>query len=280
MAVTTAATITYPPTHDDLFVYPRGGRYWIGPRKPANLIAGVTLSIKAGGLKVDSREVPGDEGAERTFLGYEDAEWDLVLTIWDLQSQYAEVKRITQIFRQWQNNIITSDLDVKKNYVPQPMRILHPALSRWGITAGYLFGVEENGYNSGEGLIITMRWREYQEEYKKTTKQTGAEKMGKDGVADKSSHDEGSNFDGIGQSPVDFPVTPPETTKPNIVIAATTLGGLVSPITTPSTAFYQTVASYQIPGNFVQNKVFPSPGTSSVGPYAPQSYGPFIPPGN
>lgn len=277
MAVTTANTINFPPTHDDLFVYPRGGRYWIGPRAPANLIAGVTLSIKAGGLKVDSREVPGDEGAERTFLGYEDAEWDVVLTIWDLQGQYAEVKRITAIFRQWQKNIVISDKDVKKNYVPQPMRILHPALSRWGITAGYLFGVEENGYNSGEGLVITMRWREYQEEYKKTTKASGTDKMGKDGVAGPQPY-EGTGFietvNPQGQSNIDYDVPVPTQTKPLQFSGVTAPDGtqLIPDINTNNrTLFYQeTQGGYKIPANFAPNKVIPSPGTTKPEP-------PFIP---
>lgn len=275
MAVTTATAITFPPTHDDLFVYPRGGRYWIGPREPANLIAGVTLSIKAGALKVDSREVPGDEGAERTFLGYEDAEWDVVLTIWDLIGQYNEVKRITGIFRQWQSNIIAADGNTKQNYVPQPMRILHPALSRWGITAGYLFAVEENGYNSGEGLIITMRWREYQEEYKKTTKATGAEKMGKNGASneDPIQGDDFGKNQTKPQSSTDLPVTP-TTPKPTIISTAGAApnGQPILPnITTSTSPFYQTTnGGYQIPSNFSQFKVQPSPGTSNLGPYAPK----------
>lgn len=183
----TNTAITFPPTHDDMFIYPRGQRYWIGPREPADLIASVKFtSIKAGGLRIDEKEVPGTDGATRTFLGYEDAEWEFQVQIWDFERQYNEIKRIAKIFRQWQGFIVSNDGNVANSFIPKPMRVLHPALSRWGISAGILFNVSENGYTARDGLIITFSFKEYQEEYKQSTKKdTGDKKVGtKSGMVD------------------------------------------------------------------------------------------------
>lgn len=73
-------------------------RFVVGPRGRVDLQAAVRLSVKPGGLKEDSREVAGVDGATRTFLGYADAELTAEIQVWD-EEWLPQVRRLADLFR-------------------------------------------------------------------------------------------------------------------------------------------------------------------------------------
>ena len=133
-------------------------RFVISPRPPADLIGAVRLSLKPGGLREDSIDVPGQDGATRTVLGYADAEITAEIRIWD-EAQLPNIKRLADLFRPRRE---------QKTFTP--VQIVTPAAERWGIKSVYIFEVRETAWNPRDGLTITLNMREWQpKERRKTT---------------------------------------------------------------------------------------------------------------
>lgn len=138
-------------THDDIILYPGGKRYVISAnaKNDPDLLAAVTVTVKAGGLREDSKPVDGQDGVERTFLGYEDAEVTVNIRIWNLNF-LDDARGLASILRN------------KRGSTPQAMQIVHPATARWGITEVYLYGITENPYTSKGGMQLELQFREFQ----------------------------------------------------------------------------------------------------------------------
>lgn len=135
-------------------------RFVIAPRPPADLIAAVRLNLKPGGLREDSIDVPGQDGATRTVLGYADAEITAEIRIWD-EAQLQNVKRLADIFRPRRE---------QKTF--QPVQIVAPSAERWGIKSVYIFDVRESAWSPRDGLTLTLSMREWQPREKRKTKTT------------------------------------------------------------------------------------------------------------
>lgn len=138
-------------THDDIILYPKGKRFVISAnaKNKPDLLGAVTVTVKAGGLREDNKPVDGQDGVERTFLGYEDAEVTVNIRIWNL-NYLDEAKGLAGILRN------------KRGETPQAMQIVHPATYRWGITEVYLYGITESPFTSKGGMQLELQFREFQ----------------------------------------------------------------------------------------------------------------------
>ena len=134
-------------------------RFVVGPRGRVDLQAAVRLSVKPGGLKEDSREVAGVDGATRTFLGYADAELTAEIQVWD-EEWLPQVRRLADLFRP------------RREAKPAPLSIIHPAALRWGIKQVYLVEIQERAWSPKEGLQVTLQMREWQPTEKRKTQGT------------------------------------------------------------------------------------------------------------
>lgn len=142
-------------------------RFVIAPSGNADLRAAVSLKVKPGGLREDTQEIPGQDGASRTVLGYADAELTAEIVIWD-EAELPKLKRLNDLFRPRRE---------QKSY--QPVGIVHPAATRWNIKQVYIFAIEQSPWSAKEGLTVTLSMREWQpKEKKKTTKTKPVAKAG------------------------------------------------------------------------------------------------------
>jgi len=135
-------------------------RFVIAPRAPADLIAVARLSLKPGGLREDSIDVPGQDGLTRTVLGYADAEITVEIQIWD-EAQLQNVRRLADLFRPRRE---------QKTF--QPLQIVAPAATRWGVKNVYIFEVREGAWTAQDGMTLTLQMREWQSRERRKTKTT------------------------------------------------------------------------------------------------------------
>lgn len=135
-------------------------RFTIAPNGNPDLLGVVSLRIRPGGLREDTQEIPGQDGATRTVLGYADAELTAEITIWD-ESQMEKIKRLGDLFRPRRE---------QKTY--QPVSIVHPSANRWGIRQVYIFAIEQSPWTSKNGATITLSMREWRSREQRKTKQT------------------------------------------------------------------------------------------------------------
>lgn len=136
-------------------------RFVIAPKLPADLVAVVRVEVKPGGLREDQKEVPGQDGVTRTFLGYADAEITAEIRIVD-EDQLGNVRRLADLFRPKRQD----------SGAYKPVEIVHPAAQRWGIRNVYIFEIHESSWTSAEGMTITLSMREWQPTEKRKTKAT------------------------------------------------------------------------------------------------------------
>jgi hypothetical protein len=61
-----------------------------------------------------------------------------------------------------------------------PVQIVHPATRRWGIAEVYLTDIEEAPLSWKEGYRLTLTFREWWPETKRTTKKSTTQKSGSD----------------------------------------------------------------------------------------------------
>lgn len=132
-------------------------RFVIAPDAKADLKGAVRLKVKPGGLREDTREIPGQDGTTRTVLGYADAELTAEVIIWE-EEQLPRLRRLNDLFRPRREQSSFS-----------PIGIVHPAATRWNIKQVYIFALEETPWSPKEGLTLTISMREWQPKEKKKT---------------------------------------------------------------------------------------------------------------
>jgi len=148
-------------------------RFVIAPGGKADLKGAVSLRVKPGGLREDTQEISGADGAMRTVLGYADAELTAEITIWD-EEELPKLKRLNDLFRPRRE---------QKSY--QPVGIVHPAAARWNIKQVYIFALEQTPWTAKDGTTVTLSMREWQPREKKkseATKPVGAAPKGGGGL--------------------------------------------------------------------------------------------------
>lgn len=134
-------------------------RFTIGPTLPADLIGTVEVSLTPGGLQEDSAAVPGRDGAERTFLGYTDAEASVTVRIWD-EGQLPRLRRLADLFRP------------RRGSPPTPVQVVHPSFSLWRIGYVYIVRLQEAPYSAKDGYSLNLTLREWQPKEKRKTEKT------------------------------------------------------------------------------------------------------------
>lgn len=135
-------------------------RYVIAPSGKADLKGAVSLRVKPGGLREDTQEISGNDGATRTMLGYADAELTAEIIIWD-EAELPKLKRLNDLFR-----------PRREQTTHQPVSIVHPAATRWNIKQVYIFAIEQSPWTAKDGLTLTLSMREWQPQEKKKTRKT------------------------------------------------------------------------------------------------------------
>jgi hypothetical protein len=121
----------------------------------------VTVDVRGVGLKEDTLDVPGQDGTTRTFLGYTDAEADVLIDVWNADQFNRAIKAI-DIFRP------------RRKAKPVAYTVLHPNLQAHNILYMYIFDIKAPDYTSENGYQVMLQMREWQEETKKRT--SGASK--------------------------------------------------------------------------------------------------------
>lgn len=139
-------------------------RFVIGPIGNVDLRGAVSLRVRPGGLREDSQEIPGQDGASRTVLGYADAELTAEIIVWD-EAELPKLKRLNDLFRPRRE---------QKTY--SPIGIVHPAATRWNIKQVYIFAIEQSAWTASAGLTVTLSMREWQPKEKRKT--TSTKKVG------------------------------------------------------------------------------------------------------
>lgn len=145
--------------HEGITLIGSSGRYVIAPRKPCTMLGVVAVTVKPGGLKEDSAPIKGGDGAERTFLGYDDAQVTVELTLW-LPEELSKLKSFAKLYRN------------RRGRPAEPLDVIHPATERWGIRSVYIYELEERPYNPKDGYQLTLQLREFQPTTTRTTKKT------------------------------------------------------------------------------------------------------------
>lgn len=135
-------------------------RFAIAPDAKADLKGAVSLKVKPGGLREDSKEIDGADGAVRTVLGYADAELTAEVVIWE-EEQLPRLKRLNDLFRPRRD---------QATY--RPVEIVHPAAQRWGIKQVYIWQIEQSAWSPSSGLTVTLSMREWQPQEKRKTTNT------------------------------------------------------------------------------------------------------------
>jgi len=151
--------------HEEIVIV--GKRRWrIAPDPRADIVGECRVTVRGGGLRESSVEVPGQDGVVTTRLGYSPAEVTVEVRVAD----FRQLDRLRQFAEHHRNRRGAQKHD--------PVQIVHPATHRWGISEVYLTDIEEAPLSWKEGYRLTMTFREWWPETKRTTKKAAAQKGG------------------------------------------------------------------------------------------------------
>ena len=124
------------------------------------------MTVRGGGLRESTVEVPGQDGVVTTRLGYTPAEVTVEVRVVNL----GQLDRLRQFAEHYRNR-----RGAQKH---NPVQIVHPATRRWEIAEVYLTDIEEAPFSWREGYRLTMTFREWWPETRRTTKKATAQKGG------------------------------------------------------------------------------------------------------
>ncbi|MDX2122966.1 MAG: hypothetical protein SF070_18140 [Gemmatimonadota bacterium] len=133
----------------------------VGPRGTVT-VPNVTVNVRGGGLKEDSRPVPGQDGREVTFLGFGDAEIE-VESVADTEAEFRKVQAGVELYG-----------NRRDGGRPAVVTAIHPNIQLHGITGVYIFRVETPDYSPQTGFVTRFSLRQWQS---KTTGTAGASKV-------------------------------------------------------------------------------------------------------
>jgi hypothetical protein len=119
----------------------------------------VTVNVRGGGLKEDSAPVAGQDGVERTFLGYDDGDIE-VESIADTKAEFNKLRAAVGLYRN------------RREGKPQVVTGIHPNLQLHGITNVYIVGLSSDDFDPDRGFILRLKLREWQSKTSRTTKGT------------------------------------------------------------------------------------------------------------
>jgi hypothetical protein len=151
--------------HDEIVIVGQG-RWRIAPDSRADIVGECRVTVRGGGLRESSVEVPGQDGVVTTRLGYAPAEVTVEVRVAD----FRQLDRLRQFAEHYRNRRGAQKHD--------PVQIVHPATRRWGISEVYLTDIEEAPLSWREGYRLTLTFKEWWPETKRSTKKATAQKGG------------------------------------------------------------------------------------------------------
>jgi hypothetical protein len=151
--------------HDEIVIVGQG-RWRIAPDPRADIVGECRVTVRGGGLRESSVEVPGRDGAVVTRLGYAPAEVTVEVRVAD----FRQLNRLRQFAEHHRNRRGAQKHD--------PVQIVHPATHRWGIAEVYLTDIEEAPLSWKEGYRLILTFREWWPETKRSTRKAKAQKDG------------------------------------------------------------------------------------------------------
>ena len=112
-------------------------------------IPNVTVNVRGGGLEEDSAPIAGENGAERTFLRYRDAEVE-VEAVADSKAEFERILAVLNLYRN------------RRDKKPVILQAAHPNLQLHGVRYVYLFEVESPDFSRESGFVLRFKLREWQ----------------------------------------------------------------------------------------------------------------------
>jgi hypothetical protein len=151
--------------HDEIVIVGQG-RWRIAPDPRADIVGECRVTVRGGGLRESIVEVPGQDGVKATRLGYAPAEVTVEVRVTD----FRQLNRLRQFAEHYRRR--------PGAHTHDPVQIVHPATHRWGISEVYLTDIEEAPLSWKEGYRLTLTFREWWPEVKRTTRKAKAQKDG------------------------------------------------------------------------------------------------------
>jgi hypothetical protein len=121
-------------------------------------VASVDVTVA---INEDTVDVPGQDGATTTVLGYKPAEITVNLQLWTPE-QFKRFKNVITVYRP------------KRGQAPKAVDVVHPKLALYGIRQAYIFSINDPPYDPVNGYRVTLQMREWWPESKKKTRGTSA----------------------------------------------------------------------------------------------------------
>lgn len=122
-------------------------------------IPNVTVNVRGGGLEEDHAPNPGNDGGERTILGYRDAEVE-VEAVADTQAELDNLRAVLELYRN------------RRGQPPSVLQAAHPNLQLHGVRHVYLFEVESPDFSRDTGFVLRFKLREWQASERRNTEKT------------------------------------------------------------------------------------------------------------
>lgn len=100
------------------------------------------------GLNEDSADVPGQDGLQKTLLGYKSATFDAVIQVWTA-AQFKELIKIIQLFQP------------KNKQAPKAVIAIHPQIQMLNAKEIYITDVTIPPYSSKDGYIVNFKLEQW-----------------------------------------------------------------------------------------------------------------------
>ncbi|WP_337869848.1 hypothetical protein [Meiothermus sp.] len=130
-------------------------------------IPNATVDVRGGDPEEDYAPIPGEDGGERSFLGYRDAEIE-VEAVADTKAEFDNLWAALALYRD------------RRDQAPRVLQAAHPNLQLHGVRNVYIIGVESQDFSRDTGFVLRITLREWQAKDRRRTKKTS--KVG-DGLA-------------------------------------------------------------------------------------------------
>jgi hypothetical protein len=141
---------------DQITLIGSAGRIVIAPQRPCTVLGIVEeFAVKAALKEGMPADPPKFKGKIHSFLGFDDAEVDLRIRVWE-EDEFGKLDTITGLFRP----------KGRTQTKPSPFEVIHPQAQRHNIKYLYIFEVQEEKYSPLEGWTCVFKLREWQPEAK------------------------------------------------------------------------------------------------------------------
>lgn len=113
------------------------------------IVPGIVKISAEIGLSEDSAPVAGQDGLQKTLLGYTPAVFSVNIQIWKSE-QYRELEKLIGIFK-----------PKKSNQNPQAIVAIHPQIQLYDVKKVYLTNISTQPYNPTDGFLVALKLEEW-----------------------------------------------------------------------------------------------------------------------